>query len=305
MDIVFIIGIIMSIISLIIAYDSISGEKESGLLKLILTYSSRKKVLLGKWLGGFLSIIIILSVTLLGAILIAYFMSQVIWNATEWITLFAFFILSVLYCVAFYTIGFYISSKTKNSSDSIILSLLLWVIFILVIPTIPKYAAEIIYPSPSVSKIQYEIFFILKLQMESSIMKLKEPFRKKGLSEEDINKILRPQIDKIISDYDYKAGKLKKSITQDSKNYEMITALLHFFSPYSSYILASTELTATGAANQINFRNNANFYTIELFKFIQKKENEEKLKNPDFKITTKEDLEMFKGIIFYKRNFIH
>lgn len=291
MDIVFIIGIIMSVVTLSLAYDSISGEKESGLLKLILTNSiSRNKVLLGKWFGGFLSVVIILFITLIGAILISFAMSQTIWALTEWITLIALTVLSILYCASFYSIGVFISTKTKNASDSIILSLLFWVLFTLVIPTIPKYVAEIVYPTPSASKIQYEIFYTLNWEVTNSIKKIREPYLNKGLSEEEITEITKSLVEKIIFDYTVKSDELKKSVTRNSKTYETITALLHFFSPYSSFIIGSTELTATGALNQINFGNSASSYSSELYRYIQQKSGEEKLKNTGFTRTTRLDI---------------
>lgn len=291
MDIVFIIGIILSVASLTLSYDSISGEKEIGTLKLLFNNPlSRAEVLIGKWLGGFLSVLIILLVTLIGTVLIASMLSQSIWAAPEWITIFSLFVLSVLYCAAFYSIGFYVSAKTHKASDSIIIALLFWLIFTLVIPTIPRYIAEIVYPTPSTSKIQYEVFFTLKQEEINSLNKIREPFIKKGFTPSDVEKITKPETEKIISDYENKADQLKQSAMRGSAIYEAITALLQFLSPYSSYVIAGSELTATGAANQINFANEEDLYVKELQKYINKKADIVKLGNKDFNDTTYIDI---------------
>jgi ABC-2 type transport system permease protein len=66
-DFVYIIKIVMSILALFFAFDSICGEKERGTLKLMLSSGkiSRSSVILGKWLGGYLSLIICLLPALL------------------------------------------------------------------------------------------------------------------------------------------------------------------------------------------------------------------------------------------------
>ena len=57
-DFVFIVGIIMSLLALAFSYDSLSGERESGVLKLLMSYSvPRDVVLMGKWIGGYLALI--------------------------------------------------------------------------------------------------------------------------------------------------------------------------------------------------------------------------------------------------------
>jgi ABC-type transport system involved in multi-copper enzyme maturation permease subunit len=58
-DLTFIIGIVMSLLAILFTYDVIAGEREAGTLALIASNAvKRNTLLLGKWLGGFVSLII-------------------------------------------------------------------------------------------------------------------------------------------------------------------------------------------------------------------------------------------------------
>jgi len=59
MDWLFIVGMVMSLLALVFSYDAICGEREDGTLKLVVSYPvSRSVVLLSKWAGGFVSLLL-------------------------------------------------------------------------------------------------------------------------------------------------------------------------------------------------------------------------------------------------------
>jgi len=276
MDILFVIGIIMSIAALTLSYDRISGEKETGTLRLLLvSFHGRARLLLGKWVGGLLSVSIILVISLLGSVLIAYTLSESSWTTTEWIALLALFVLSALYCAVFYSLGLMISAKTLTPSDSIIIALVFWVLFTLILPTVPPYIANLLYSVPSPAKVQYQVFFILKEEEDAALRKA----------------TTKAEADKIIADYEARAEKLKTWTVRGSAVRELITALLHSLSPFSSYALAGAELTSTGALNQVDFYDKANRYVGMLYReYLPKREQEAKSRDPNFTTTTKLDI---------------
>ena len=70
MDWAFIIGYVLSLIALLFTFDSVSGEREQGTLRLMLANSiPRHTVLIGKFLGALISITIpfLLAVQIHGA----------------------------------------------------------------------------------------------------------------------------------------------------------------------------------------------------------------------------------------------
>ena len=62
-DLTFIIGIVMSLLALLFTYDAVCGERETGTLALMASQPIKKPMLiLGKWLGGYFSLILPCSV---------------------------------------------------------------------------------------------------------------------------------------------------------------------------------------------------------------------------------------------------
>jgi len=59
-DFLFIVTIIMSLLAILFSYDTISGERQSGTLRLVIANSiSRTKILFGKFIGGAASLLIL------------------------------------------------------------------------------------------------------------------------------------------------------------------------------------------------------------------------------------------------------
>jgi len=134
-DLTFIVTILLSLIALLFSYDAICGEKEDGTLKLMLSNRiSRVKILLGKTIGGTLTLLI-----------------------SDWGALGLIVFSAVLYVTLFYCLGILISSRHKSGSSSIMTSLFVWVLFILVIPSLTPYMASFFAKTPSKIKIDREV----------------------------------------------------------------------------------------------------------------------------------------------------
>ncbi len=284
MDILFVIGIIMSIASLTLSYDRISGEKETGTLKMLMLGDyPRVKILLGKWMGGILSVLLILTLALSGSVLIALTLSQSHWTSIEWTAIAFLFILSILYCISFFSLGLYVSAKTKSPSDSIILSLVFWILFTLILPTVPPYIAEMVYPKPSSARIQYETLFRFEQERKTAIKSIEAPYLARGMQSPAIEETLKTEIEKINSDYSKSRHTIEQSVLTQAATYELITALIHFLSPFSSYALAGAELTATGVLNQVYFTSKASDYENSFFSdYLPRKVAEAKRFDPHY-----------------------
>ena len=276
MDILLVTGIIMSITTLALSYDRISGEKDQGTLKMLVMGSvPRSTIIIGKWLGGMLSISLIVLIGFVGSSLIAYTFSKTNWTFTEWSALGAFLLLSIFYCASFYSIGLYISSKTSSPDESAIVALLSWILFTLVLPTIAPYIAEMIRPTPSASKIRYEMFFTLEQERNRALTSLRAPFVARGLSEEEITRQVKAEAAKISEEFQRKKKELENRTLEQSAVHEAITGVFHLLSPFSCFELAGAELTSTGALNQLYFTKEASNYENYFFdKYLPLKENE-------------------------------
>ncbi|MDE0427843.1 MAG: ABC transporter permease subunit [Candidatus Poribacteria bacterium] len=117
------------------SYDSISGEAETGTLRLCLSNSlPRATLLFGKYIGTIISLLIPLIIGICMNILVISLFGALPFESTYWLQIGGVILFSVLYISVFATLGLFISCLTRNSSVSLVLLLLVWVCFVVFIP---------------------------------------------------------------------------------------------------------------------------------------------------------------------------
>jgi ABC-type transport system involved in multi-copper enzyme maturation permease subunit len=134
LDWAFIIGVIVSFAAILLTYDAICGEREDGTLRLILSNSiPRTTLLLGKYLGAAISLIMLLLIALLLNLIIVLTF-DVHLTSEHWAKIGVIVLASLCYASVFLTLGLFISSITRNSTTSFVLLLFLWTIFVVIVP---------------------------------------------------------------------------------------------------------------------------------------------------------------------------
>ena len=135
LDWTFIIGLVLSFMAILFTYDAISGERERGTLSLLMANSvSRATVLLAKFIGAFLSIMVPLIIGILLNLLIVNASKLVSFNGSEWARIGIILVISAIYLSIFLSLGLFISSQFSNSSSSLLVLLLIWIVFVVLIP---------------------------------------------------------------------------------------------------------------------------------------------------------------------------
>ena len=134
-DMVYIFQLVLGLLAILIASETVSGEKEDGTLRLMLTTNvSRAQVLAGKILAGLTTLAI---PTALGFILLMILLlgtEQVEVGVGEWVRVGLLLALSLLYLLVFYLIGLAISCATHRSATSLIYALFTWALLAIVLP---------------------------------------------------------------------------------------------------------------------------------------------------------------------------
>ena len=134
-DWAFIVAVIVSFAAIVLTYDSISGERERGTLRLIAANSiSRSTILLGKYLGAIISLTIPLLTGILLSLTIITLSGLVELSGQDWGRIGVVVLLSLFLTSAFTMLGLMVSSMTRESSTSLIILLFVWVILAIVIP---------------------------------------------------------------------------------------------------------------------------------------------------------------------------
>lgn len=131
----FLVGTAFSLLALVFVYDSISGEKAQGTLKLLQTYSvSRNSILLGKLLANLVTLLVMLVAGMLVSLLLVVLLGQIDLGIADLIHVGLFTGLSAFYVTLFLCLGMLLSGITHRPTASMVLGVMVWVVSIVVIP---------------------------------------------------------------------------------------------------------------------------------------------------------------------------
>jgi ABC-2 type transport system permease protein len=129
--------IIGALLAIVLGYLSVTKEKNTKTLSLVLSRPvSKTNVILGKLLGNYVLIlgltvavgfIIWLALLLIGSIAL---------SSVEWLKLLLVVLLASFYLMVFFTLSFLLSLSQKNIVNGLVISFLIWLTFVLILPQI-------------------------------------------------------------------------------------------------------------------------------------------------------------------------
>ena len=135
-DWILIISNVLSFLALVFTFDAISGEVEHGTLRLTLSNAvARRTVLTGKFLSCLISLGAVFMSGVLVNLLLLYLSGTLQLNAQEWSRIGSIFVVGLLYISVFIALGFLISTLVNNASTSLVILLLIWVIWVILVPS--------------------------------------------------------------------------------------------------------------------------------------------------------------------------
>ena len=154
-DWTFVIGYVLSLIALLFTFDAVSGEREHGTLRLMLANPiPRHTVLIGKFLGAFISVNIPFVIAVLMNLLVISTSSAVHLGAEEWGRLGIIVGIAMLYLCLFLALGLLVSARVKQSAVSLVVLLLIWVSFVIFMPNTLASIASHFSPARSYDAFQ-------------------------------------------------------------------------------------------------------------------------------------------------------
>lgn len=129
--------VVLSFAAMILSFDGISGERESQMLRLVMSNAvSRHALLLGKYIGITLCLLLLLAVGSL-AHLVVVSMSGVVHVTPELLLGAAVgLLLSGLYISIFVWLGLFVSSRCRDSASSLVICLLTWAMVVVAAPSL-------------------------------------------------------------------------------------------------------------------------------------------------------------------------
>jgi ABC-type transport system involved in multi-copper enzyme maturation permease subunit len=283
LDLSFIVKIVLSLFAILFTYDAIVGEKERGTLKLALSNRvPRDRLILGKAVGGFVSLLIPLVIPMVLGLLILMVYPTISLVGEDWLRIILILLVFLLYLSVFFTLGLFISSRTSRSSTSFLLLLFIWVTFVTVIPKAAVMIASQIRPIPSVheitaqkdaylQEIQKEAFAGRTEYLKNNPHPGKENPEAVKKWEEDIRKWAEDFQQELTGKIDERNAAIERDYQAKMQQQQRLAVNLSRISPASAMMFASMSLARTGINEHQKFLSSVRTYKPIFTKWVNEK----------------------------------
>jgi ABC-type transport system involved in multi-copper enzyme maturation permease subunit len=136
-DLTVVVAVILGLLALLFTFDSVSGEREAGMLKLTMSYAvSRSQFLLGKFLGAWLTLMIPTAVACVLSVLVVWMAAEVRFGSLEYARLALLFLLYVLYLTVMLLMGLVVSAFVHRSFVALVFCTFAWFLFVTIVPNL-------------------------------------------------------------------------------------------------------------------------------------------------------------------------
>jgi ABC-type transport system involved in multi-copper enzyme maturation permease subunit len=154
----FIVSLILSFAVMLFTFDTVSGEKETGALALVLSNSiQRASVLLGKYFSAIVTSMLMAVFGVLLSVLIILFSKRVAFTFETLIEALGFLFLVLLFVSCIAAFGILSSLFSHKSNVSLLICLTFWLVFVVVVPNTSIFWANKMFSIDYVDTINEKI----------------------------------------------------------------------------------------------------------------------------------------------------
>jgi ABC-type transport system involved in multi-copper enzyme maturation permease subunit len=155
LDLVTVFRILFALLAILLTFDTISGEKELGTLRLLLSSQvSRRQMLVGKAAGSIMVLAAVATVTTAFGLLTVQAFANLLFSFHQFVQASLFLVTTILYLTIFAMIGTFTSVICQRSSTSLVLALFAWFFIAVVQPEINTFLASELSPVSKLEEIQ-------------------------------------------------------------------------------------------------------------------------------------------------------
>jgi ABC-type transport system involved in multi-copper enzyme maturation permease subunit len=275
-DFAFIVGSVLSLLALIFTFSTVTGEKESGTLRLIVAGSvPRWKIIFSKIVGGYCIFLIPVLLSFMFGLLFLNRSEVPSLSALHYGTIILVLVTALLFLFCIFCMGVLVSVLTHSSIVSMIGVLFAWVLLVLVIPKMSPMIAQVVCPVQSRQVVDTKKALVLgEIRREKE--KAEAELYKKVLAEaglgvnrafdnseetERAQKEYDKQKGPVLRKYEERMSKEARRIEDDYMNQrraqEAIAENLSRMSPVCCLTYALSEMAGTGTSEIENFSKQA------------------------------------------------
>jgi len=324
LDLVAIVTIIMSLMAILFSYNALSGEREAGLLKLMLSTSlSRGTLVIGKFIGGSLSLAVPFTVGILVGLVTMSLQPDLSLHASDTPVFIALVCAAYIYTSAFYALGLLCSGTSQTSGVAVLKSLFAWVLLVLVIPNISPFLAARIYRIPSKAKVDQEVWSIQgeerdKIVGQRTQQMLASTYHDIGGTVKDLGAIAGnsesriaerantdpafrerynqfrkdwlDMVDKVNAEQAIRIKKVQEEFMVRSQYQEKLAGVFASLSPLTNFVFLATDLTESGIMAEKRWDDQVERYYGSLDPYLRGKYKKEIEKDPALTVNDYLDL---------------
>ena len=267
------IGMLMSFFAILFTFDAIAGERERGTLSLIMSNTvSRGQVLLGKYLGAFLTLMVPLVIGILMNLLVIQLSGSLSFDSGTSLRILGMVGLFGLLISAFIFVGLFFSSCVSNAITSLVWLLLTWVFLAFVFPNLLGIFVGNLNPIPSVDEVS--------LRRKAQLEQIGDQFQPFGAYGEPLSSKLNqapsaenPSATRQWATYfttqkGIETKSLDEHIDQQFRQVQIARDLTQI-SPIATFQYAMEGLANTGIVSYMNFVKQARRYRQTFIDFIK------------------------------------
>ena len=287
LDLSFIVKIVLSLFAILFTYDAIVGEKERGTLKLALSNKlPRDRLILGKAIGGFISLLIPLVIPMVIGLLFLMVFPNVSLVGDDWMRIALILLMFLLYLSVFFTLGLFISARSSRSSTSFLILLFIWVTFVTVIPKAAVMIASQIKPIPSVHEITAQKDSYLQEIQKEAIAEQTRYFKENPRPEdpeerkqwqEDIQEWAEEFRGELTAKIDERNAAIERDYQAKMNQQQKLAENLSRVSPASALMFSSMSLARTGVSEHDRFLNSVKTYKPIFTQWVNGKMKEDRV----------------------------
>ena len=281
LDLSFIVKMVLSLAVLLFTYDAICGEKEGGTLRLYASFPvSRSTLATAKLIGSTVAVLIPFAFAFLFASVALALSPGLGLQGEDWMRMGALMVVFAFYLMVFAAFGLWASALTHRRVTAFLGLLVLWAVWIFILPNLALDAAGRLTPAPSFYKLQKQDIGLRveigkKRQAESDAYWQRNAVEDWDALPEARRRDLTMGSRKIQNKWDAafysRLGNLQTERRNQLRKQQRLTMALSAVSPLGAVSFVSMDLARTGHVQQERIEDALSVHLISLNQFVQDK----------------------------------
>ncbi len=258
-DLSFIIGVLMTLLTILLAHDTIAGDREPGALKLILAGPVRRRTVLAAKLTGIIlpaAVILVYVISLYTTVVTVFSGGTVDLSGANLSALAVFTIVALIMLIATAALGVAISASVRRSSVSLFVCASIWIVTILIWPPLGPYLASSLKPVSTPEAAQRDIASKEKELIREELAEQRKTAAELKAQQVGVESAWQRYLELRrgwIERRNEKIGGLVRERKKQISDQQIFARRISLFSPYAAFKEILGDLCGTGLGNYDEF----------------------------------------------------